>query len=126
MCVQKKVVATAEAVGVVAGIGVAAAAVEEGDVVADVVGRKQAGVVAYGEEPYTPDWERRVEDDGVEYERDVAHAAAAVAVEVEVEVGGDVEEEEGAGVVVPMGLAEEERKAVSRVKGMGLKDAVGA
>jgi len=57
--VQKKVVAAAEAVGVVADIETAAA-VEGGDVVADAEGavaRKQVEVVAYGaEEPCRPDW----------------------------------------------------------------------
>jgi len=59
--VQKKVVAAAEVVGVVADIETAAAAaVEEGGVVVDaedVVARTQVEVVAYGaEEPCTPDW----------------------------------------------------------------------
>ena len=127
---QKKIVAAAEVVGVVADIEAAVAAVEEGGVVASAEGavaRKQAEVVAYGaEEPCTPDWQRQGEvavDDGVEYERDVAHAAAA-----EVEVGGDVEEEDAEVVdaLVPMGLVEEVRKAVGREKGMGLKDVVDA
>lgn len=57
---QKKVVAAAEVVGVVADIETAAAAVEEADAVADAedaVARKRVEVVAYGaEEPCTPDW----------------------------------------------------------------------
>lgn len=127
---QKKVVAAAEVVGVVADIEAAVAAVEEGGVVAsaeDAVARKQGEVVAYGaEEPCTPDWQRQGEvvvDDEVEYERDVAHAAAA-----EVGVGGGVEEEDAEVVdaLAPMGLVEEERKAVGREKGMGLKDVVDA
>lgn len=64
--------------------------------------------------------------DEVEYVRDVVHAAAAVGVEVE--VGGDVEEEDAEVVdaFVPMGLVEEERKAVDQEKGMGLKHAADA
>jgi hypothetical protein len=106
----------------------AAAGVEkEAGVAGDAVERKQVQGVAYGaEEPCTTDQQRRgvAVGDGVEYVRDVVHAAVVAGVEV----AGDVEEE-GVGVghaFVPMGLVEEERMAAGRGKGTDLMDVVDA